>query len=226
MDMISHGCVPNSIRASLSLRETLILAEISDFKKVRKDIDSGWIPRRVISDNRRLWFRWLDVILLGAVYRNDHLSAPLRKRALACLQVIDCGETFLPSFGSNLTEVWRSHWNCERKINIDNCLYLDLDKVFESVGPRVDLYAEGLKRIEERPGVLDGEPAFRNTRLSVLHIGKMFDRGERLENILEDYPYLEEDDVRFAQLYYRAHPAVGRPRTGAEADDAAEIDAG
>jgi uncharacterized protein (DUF433 family) len=66
--------------------------------------------------------------------------------------------------------------------------------------------------ISRRSNVLDGDPVFKGTRLSVLHIGKMFDRGEALENILEDYPYLEGGDIKFAHLYYKAHPTVGRPR--------------
>jgi uncharacterized protein (DUF433 family) len=203
------------VRAMASLREAFILAEISDLKTVRKDIENGWLTRSVISDNRRLWFRWVDVILLGAVYRNHHLTGSLRKRVLERIKEVGCDWTV------NMTAVAafsRTHWNV-RKIYIDDCLYLDLEKVVESVGPRVDLYRDGLKKIEENSNVLGGEPVFRNTRLSVLHVGKMFERGETLENILEDYPYLEGDDVRFAQLYYRAHPAVGRPRVNAGADD-------
>ena len=205
------------VGAMASLREAFILAEISDVKKVRKDIENGWLTRSVISDNRRLWFRWPDVILLGAVYRNHHLTGALRKRVLERVKEVtfDCTSpdtTVVMAFSQTC-------WINVRKIYIDDCLYLDLEKVLDTIGPRVDLYREGLKKIEENSDVLGGEPVFRSTRLSVLHIGKMFERGESLENILEDYPYLEGDDVRFAQLYYRAHPAVGRPRVNAEAGD-------
>jgi uncharacterized protein (DUF433 family) len=222
---LSTACIATNVRAILTLRETLVLAEISDVKKVRKDIESGWLTRRVISDNGRLWFRWADVIFLGAVYKTDILSAAMRKRALECFKSLECSNTFYPIDGANIADLWHKNWHCERKINLDNFLYLDLDKVFESVGPRVGLYAGGLKRIEERPTVVGGEAVFKNTRLPVLHVGKMYDRGESLENILEDYPYLGEDDVKFARLYYRAHPTVGRPRTGAQTGDDVEIDA-
>ena len=168
----------------------------------------------------------MDAALLGAVYRNNHLTGELRKRALERVKGINCGDWTFHDNAANVSELWHTHWTCTRKIYVDDCLYLDLDKVVEAVGPRVDLYMDGLKKIEEKSAILAGEPVYKGTRLSVFHIGKMLDRGESIENILKDYPYLEKDDVRFAHLYYRAHPAVGRPRTTAEADDVAEIDAG
>jgi len=37
-------------------------------------------------------------------------------------------------------------------------------------------------------------------------------RGAVVKEIVEDYPYLEEQDVEFAKLYVTAYPRVGRPR--------------
>lgn len=225
---ISHRSSDHGVREMVSLRETFILAEISDMKKVRKDIENGWLTRSVISDNRRLWFRWPDVVLLAAVYSNHFMNGPLRKRALERVKEVEWRDwTFHHASFDATSEAWQTRWTNLRKIDIDECLFLDLEKVLQTVGPRVDLYLEGLKKIEEKCVVLDGEPVFKGTRLSVLHIGKMYDRGESIDNILEDYPYLGGDDVRFAQLYYRAHPAVGRPRMKAGADNvAAEADVG
>lgn len=59
----------------------------------------------------------------------------------------------------------------------------------------------GLSRVDERADVLGGDAVFRETRLSVLHIGKMVEAGERVDDILEDYPYLNEDHVKFASFY-------------------------
>ena len=83
----------------------------------------------------------------------------------------------------------------------------------------MDLYAEGLMRTDEKSEVLGGKPVFRGTRLSVDHIGKMYGRGKSLANILEDYPYLTEQDVRFAHLYHLSHPTLGRPRASVEDPD-------
>jgi uncharacterized protein (DUF433 family) len=117
-----------------------------------------------------------------------------------------------------------SKWRKNLSVDIDRYLSLNIKSVLHRVSPRLNLYRDGLYRIEERDDVLGGEAVFRGSRLSVLHVGKMIDAGESVSNILEDYPYLNEDDVRFASLYYRAHPAPGRPRASGEVDHA-EIDA-
>lgn len=83
----------------------------------------------------------------------------------------------------------------------------------EDVGPRIDLYHEGLKRVCVDDGILDGEPVFKGTRLSVRHIGGMRIKGEPVEDIVGEYPDLTPDDVEFAQLYTDAHPIVGRPKS-------------
>ena len=40
----------------------------------------------------------------------------------------------------------------------------------------------------------------------------MIERGESLEVIQEDYPYLSELDLKFAPLYVKAYPIMGRPK--------------
>ena len=59
-----------------------------------------------------------------------------------------------------------------------------------------------------------GQTVFPNSRLSVHHVGQIIARGESLQVILEDYPYLSELDFKFAPLYVKAYPVMGRPRKG------------
>jgi len=98
-------------------------------------------------------------------------------------------------------------------MKIDDYLFLDFDQVRNDLNPRVDLYARGLCKIDEKPDTVGGEAVFKNTRLPVRHIGKMAAGGEPVEDILADYPYLTIDDVAFAVIYNEAHPNVGRPRS-------------
>src|SRR5262249_939864 len=100
-----------------------------------------------------------------------------------------------------------------KPIHIDGCFFIDANRVCNTVRPRVTLYAHGLDRVEEREGVLGGETVFKGTRISVRHIGTVFRKGESIGNILEDHPVLTENDIHFADLYTRAHPITGRPRT-------------
>lgn len=37
-------------------------------------------------------------------------------------------------------------------------------------------------------------------------------QGASKGELLEDYPYLKDDDIDFASVYTRAYPRMGRPR--------------
>jgi uncharacterized protein (DUF433 family) len=211
----------DEIRAVLSLREATLLADVPE-AKVRKDIETGLLPPIKTENLDRLLFRWVDVFVFAAIYKGDLLPSALRKKAFE-------------EFEGLVEPSWRRHFYYSLKVDalmaakctwhrpsrlfgvgdrlkLGDYLFIDVAEVEKDLAPRVDLYAEGLSRIEEREGVLGGEAVFRNTRLSVNHIGKMHDAGESIEDIIKDYPYLRENDIAFARLYWKAHPTLGRPR--------------
>ncbi|HEY1934841.1 MAG TPA: DUF433 domain-containing protein [Acetobacteraceae bacterium] len=194
------------MRPALSLKEAIVLADVPE-KRVRKDIEVGLLSSLVIMRSTtaidgRIAVRWNDVFVLAAAYGGQHLNARLRQRILEYAETIADVSSADSSFCKASSET----------IEIDKYVTLDLDKVVALVKPRMDLYAAGLRRIETRKGVLGGEAVFKHTRLPVLHVGKVYERGIPMADILNDYPYLTEDDVKFAQLYFHAHPPVGRPR--------------
>jgi uncharacterized protein (DUF433 family) len=215
----------------LSLRETMVLAGIVDREKeVRNDIHRGVLRATNIIrfDNSRLCFNWPYVLTFAAVYGNEYLdSAELRRIALEKVFFVASGRA---TEGRTLSDVglsvyhailtgneWRHMLsNCQARVEIDNYLVINLGKACKEVKPRVDAYAEGLDRVEEKDSILGGAAVFRDTRLSVLHIGKMAEQGVSVGKILEDYPQLTKGDVEFAKLYYRARPSVGRPRVDGE----------
>lgn len=199
------------VRAFLSLLEVAVLANISE-KRVRKDIETGILRHRLVRwKDARLCFTWPHVYTFAAVYGNDSMNGKLRKVALEKSQLWE------PWFSSNKQ-------NCEcPKVSIDRFIMIDLAKVCDDVSPRVGVYADGLSRIEEKDEVLGGNAVFRGTRLSVHHVGKMLENGANRYHILEDYPYLSKNDLDFAELYCRAHPIVGRPRTEGRIDELSPI---
>lgn len=205
-------------RAILSLRETVVLADVTEHS-VRKDIEDHVLdPVRFHEDNKPR-FRWVDVFLLAAVYRNHTFSRKMRKLALDRLETC-VAPTFRKPNYSNLnihfhSAIWEKPSNLVmgcKVMELDHYVYLDFDRVITDLNPRVDLYARGLCRIDERSDILSGEAVFKNTRLPVRHIGQMASKGETVDNIISDYPYLSEDDVAFAVIYNEANPTVGRPR--------------
>jgi uncharacterized protein (DUF433 family) len=65
-----------------------------------------------------------------------------------------------------------------------------------------------LKRITFDKDILCGKPLIRGLRISVEMILELLAKGATEEEILEDYPELESDDLRAALLY--AHNMVAR----------------
>lgn len=64
--------------------------------------------------------------------------------------------------------------------------------------------SELLKRISARPDVFGGKPIVRNMRLSVETILSLLAQGASSEEILDDYPKLEPDDIRACIAYAHA----------------------
>jgi uncharacterized protein (DUF433 family) len=65
-----------------------------------------------------------------------------------------------------------------------------------------------LNRITFNKDVLCGKPLIRGLRISVEMILELLAKGATEEEILQDYPQLERDDLRAALLY--AHHMVAR----------------
>jgi uncharacterized protein (DUF433 family) len=63
-----------------------------------------------------------------------------------------------------------------------------------------------LQRITFDQNVLRGKPVIRGLRISVEMILELLAKGATWEEILEDYPQIEPDDLRAALLY--AHHLV------------------
>jgi len=61
-----------------------------------------------------------------------------------------------------------------------------------------------LNRITTDPGICGGRPCIRHMRIRVKDVLDLLASGASTEEILEDYPYLEADDIK-ASLEYAAH---------------------
>lgn len=49
--------------------------------------------------------------------------------------------------------------------------------------------------------IMMGTAVFPGTRLVVAHVARMSKKGATVTEIIEDYPYLSEQDIRFAVMY-------------------------
>jgi uncharacterized protein (DUF433 family) len=87
---------------------------------------------------------------------------------------------------------------------------IDLALLSEQLQARIERFNSWQSRLVSDPAILGGEPVFPESRLSVRKVGELMKRGGRGE-ILEDYPYLQEEDLTFAHIYCLAYPRIGRP---------------
>jgi uncharacterized protein (DUF433 family) len=61
--------------------------------------------------------------------------------------------------------------------------------------------AELLKRIEVNPQIFGGKPIIRGLRMAVEHILGMLAAGDMPEKILQEYPFLEPEDIQACLLF-------------------------
>ncbi len=74
---------------------------------------------------------------------------------------------------------------------------------------RYDGRVNDLRRITVDPRVMGGKPCIRGMRVTVGMIVEAIAAGRSLPDLLADFPYLEEEDIRQA-LSYAARLAQGR----------------
>ena len=67
---------------------------------------------------------------------------------------------------------------------------------------------ELLKRITVRPDVFGGKPIVRDMRIAVEHILGMLASGDTAPLILQEYPFLEPEDIQ-ACLVFAQYPHRG-----------------
>ena len=65
---------------------------------------------------------------------------------------------------------------------------------------------ELLNRITARPDVFGGKPIIRDMRISVELVLSLLSQGATQDELLDDYPFLEPDDIRACIAY--AHAVV------------------
>ena len=60
---------------------------------------------------------------------------------------------------------------------------------------------EGLDRITRDPAMMDGMACIRGMRVTVSTIVSQIAAGQSIESLLEDFPYLEREDIMQALRY-------------------------
>ena len=92
---------------------------------------------------------------------------------------------------------------------------------FGDAAKRVQARLRALQELEDRVGRnTAGEAVLKGTDIEVHRVAALSSGGMTVDEVLEDYPSLNEDMVAFAQDYAAAHPKPGRPYPGTTAKKA------
>ena len=162
-----------------------------DERRVRKDVEYGVFDRRKGPPR----FSLADVVYLLAIARAGvDLGVETRKRLYRL--IADALAEPMPP----------------KSIELGEYLELKLASAVHEVEARIERFMRWKKKLVIRDDILGGEPVFPGSRLAVRQIGEMVRRGAPVKDVLEDYPYLEPQDVEFAKQFVTAYPRAGRPR--------------
>ncbi len=172
--------------------EAAALTDVTE-KQVRKELEYGVIEASAPSQ-----LSFVALVYLFLV-RASGLRLPVEVRARLYRQLRDM-----------LTSEQPMH-----DIEVSEPFYMRVNPRFESLLKRVEDYRAWKATLVEDPDIMGGSTLFPGSRLTVHHIGGMQERGIDPQEILEDYPYLNQQDLDFAQIFVRAHPKLGRPRSNA-----------
>lgn len=109
----------------------------------------------------------------------------------------------------------RGRWVATKsKLRLDGDVKVEIGsrKILLDVKRLVGTFWRGRERVSTNPNVVSGEPVFAQTRIPIRHIGRLARRGIPADEILEDYPGLNANDVEFARMFVALRPDPGRPR--------------
>lgn len=160
---------------------------------VQKAITAGKIPARRDGRTRR---RELDETAILAFALADAMPPELR---------------LAPDAAYHLLKAAASTADPSGELAVGDAVRIDAKRMLEDVRRRLTLYKRARDLMVREPGIMGGTPVIRGTRITAQALLGRLEGGDTVEEILEDYPYLDREDVEAAALYARANPPRGRP---------------
>jgi len=104
--------------------------------------------------------------------------------------------------------------NPKANVARDGAITVDLRPMKREVKRRIASVERARKMVIADKGVMGGAPCYKGTRIPVHLVAEMMANGDPLEDMLEHYPRLNEEQLLAAPLYAEAFPERVRPRRG------------
>lgn len=120
---------------------------------------------------------------------------------------------FSVSYRIHFYEALQTAWEQQiTSLEFGKFFTLKIGEIGQELQLLIDRFEAWKAKLVNNPNILGGETVFPNSRLSVQRIGGSLERGETLEVLREDYPYLTDEDFAFARIFVKAYPIQGRPK--------------
>lgn len=94
-----------------------------------------------------------------------------------------------------------------KNVEIGRFFILQLDNLNQELSTITKQFYQWKNQLVTDTNIMGGETIFPESRLSVRRIGNLLKRGETVVNILEDYPFLSKEDLKFALVFVNAYPS-------------------
>jgi uncharacterized protein (DUF433 family) len=99
----------------------------------------------------------------------------------------------------------------EEPVKISN-ISLDPEGAWEEMTERLAEATAAKFAVVSDPEIRGGEPVVRGTRIPVHLLQDLMAQGATHDELLADYPSLDDQRLRLALVYAKNHPRAGRPR--------------
>jgi uncharacterized protein (DUF433 family) len=154
--------------------------------------------------------RIIDAGLLeGAVKRRRHARLLARSALVGLKLAHDTADVLMPA--SRRAVVATSIRRPRRSMIRTDVVVVDARSAVQAVRSGLDKLTKARSIVSSAPGVLNGTPVFKGTRIPVHDIADMLANGDEPAAIVRAYPQLDIDRVRLAAVYALAYPRRGRP---------------
>lgn len=112
--------------------------------------------------------------------------------------------------GFGLCKSWPELRNC--RVEESRTVEVVFSRIWEDVDRRLTHLKEAQEMVIEDPEILRGTPVIKGTRIPVYDVASLVDAGTPVQELLEIYPRLKEEQFELASIYAKATPQRGRPK--------------
>jgi uncharacterized protein (DUF433 family) len=203
----------------LTVQEAAVAAGV-DIRAVNDAIDRQIIPAGLFKTEggRRLTPEGCVIVSFYSG-TGDMLTADLRAKIISDMTAAFLANTL--GHGALTAERWSNRIArlAQSDLHVKNAseaVRVDMTWFAQKVLSATTELEEAMAMVSEDGDIMGGVPCIRNTRIPVYDVAASVNPNIAMSDILDAYPDLTERDVRLAEIYVRAHPARGRPRSVAE----------